>query len=103
MAIRVNCPHCQTVVSVRDESAGKSVRCKICEGNIRVPGVVTDSDAEFGVPAKASKRGKTKPAKTGTPLGVVFAMGCVGTLMLLNLWLLTGEDDLVWKLIWSGS
>ena len=100
MAIRVTCPACATSVSVRDEAAGKSVRCQVCQGSIRVPGVVTDSNGEFGVPQKASKSPKkTRSTRAGTPLGVVFAMACVGVLMLLNLWLLTGEDEPVWKLI----
>ena len=99
MAIRVNCPQCETAVSVRDDAAGKTVRCKVCQGSIRVPGAVTDSDGEFGAPEKARKKGKTKSTGAGTPLSVVFAMACVGVLMLLNLWLLTGGDEPVWKLI----
>ena len=104
VAIRVTCPQCQTTVSVRDETVGKWVRCKVCEGNIRVPAVVEDTDEEFGAPekvrsAKGRKNGKTKLPGSGTPIGVIFAMTCVGVLMLLNLWLLTGEDELVWKLI----
>ena len=100
MAIRVTCPECETAVSVRDEAVGKSVRCQVCQGSIRVPGVVTDSDGEFGAPEKARQSPKkTRSTRAGTPRGVVFAMACVGVLMLLNLWLLTGEDELVWKLI----
>jgi ribosomal protein S27E len=104
VAIRVNCPQCQTAASVRDEAAGKSVRCKVCEGSIRVPAAVEDTDEEFGAPERARsangrKSGKAKLAREGTPVGVIFAMACVGVLMLLNLWLLTGEDELVWKLI----
>ncbi len=100
MAIQVNCPHCETAASVRDESAGKSVRCKVCQGTIRVPAVVEDSADEFGVPEKARRKGKSKSKSgSGTPLGLVFAMACVGVLMLLNLWELASGDDLVWKLI----
>ena len=101
MSIRVTCPQCQTTVSVREEAAGKSVRCKVCQGSLRVPAALEDIEEEYGRPEQARKTSKTKSrsAKSGTPHGVVLAMSCVGVLMLLNLWELASDDGIVWKFI----
>jgi hypothetical protein len=64
-----------------------------------VPGVVTNSDEEFGTPARVPKKEKSKSTGAGTPVAVVAAMACVGVLMLLNLWELASNDEFVWKII----
>lgn len=37
MPIRITCPSCSAVLSVRDENAGRAVRCPKCDGVIPVP------------------------------------------------------------------
>lgn len=37
MPIRITCPSCSAVLSVRDENAGRAVKCPKCDGVIPVP------------------------------------------------------------------
>ena len=66
-----------------------------------MPTAVEDVDEEYGRPERARKTSKAKPksARSGRPVGVVSAMVCVGALMVLNLWELASDDELVWKFI----
>ena len=68
MAIRVQCPECDTVYQLKDELAGKSVRCKSCGGAIAVRAsrppedeyeVVPDDD-ELEDPVVRPGRGKSR-------------------------------------------
>lgn len=66
-----------------------------------MPSAVEDREEEYGRPERARKtsKAKSKSARSGTPPGVVLAMVCVGALMLLNLWELASDDEIVWKFI----
>lgn len=66
MAIRVQCPDCEAVYQLKDELAGKSVRCKSCGAivPVRASGppeekyeVVHDDESEFDDPVARPGRG----------------------------------------------
>lgn len=44
MAIEVSCRNCGEVFRVEDESAGKSVKCKVCGANVRISEVEFEED-----------------------------------------------------------
>jgi hypothetical protein len=59
MAIAVSCPACEHEVRVKDELAGRKIRCPKCQGAVSVP-----SPAETRTAAKAPAKASTrKPAE----------------------------------------
>ena len=77
--------------------SAKTVRCKTCQCPIKVtPESWTDKDQEPGIRKSRSTRSQFVDER---PYGILTAAACIGVLFLLNLWVLLGADDLVWKLI----
>ncbi len=69
MAIRVQCPECEAVYQLKEELAGKSVRCKSCGTTIPVRAsrtpeeeyeVVHDDEEEFAEPVARPGRGGSR-------------------------------------------
>ncbi|HEX2837544.1 MAG TPA: hypothetical protein VHN77_05405 [Phycisphaerales bacterium] len=56
--VRIMCPNlvCRKVLAVPESCRGKTVRCKTCSTNIRVPNRGTDA------PPAPAQQGKTKAA-----------------------------------------
>lgn len=76
MAIKVKCPECKKSLAVRDEFAGRRVRCKSCEAVLSVPMPKDDTDDPFDdlgdindfaggdeLPPKRSRNRSTKKTK----------------------------------------
>ncbi len=67
MPISVSCPDCFQEYSVKDELAGKKIRCKGCQGIIKVEaanGELDDiEDADGGEDEPASRKSRTSPAR----------------------------------------
>lgn len=91
MAISVECPACGQTYRLKDEMAGRKIRCKGCQTPIEVP--LAESDEEWGDaswPATGSGRGgasrKTKavPKKSGNGKSVLVAIGAVAGLVLIG-------------------
>jgi hypothetical protein len=109
MAISVSCPGCGKAYNVKDEAAGKSFRCKQCQGVVSVPAASAASgdpwddtgpgefpdqdpygDDEFGAPPAAPRRrtsGRTKSRRGGTEGGakdnlaiISLVLGCINLL-----------------------
>lgn len=59
MAIRVQCPHCNKFVSVKDELAGKRIKCPGCGEGYRVE---TEEDDSESAAVPASRREEESPA-----------------------------------------
>lgn len=76
MPISVSCPECFEEYTVKDSLAGKKVRCKACQGVIKVE-QPSEPDAELDdyetaeeVPARRkSRQSAAKPAKSGKSTG----------------------------------
>ena len=51
MPLRVECGGCDKTYTVKDELAGKKLRCKTCGATIPIPAAETDADDEFGFQA----------------------------------------------------
>src|SRR5215471_4283904 len=77
MSISVTCPNCETTLRVKDEAAGKKVRCKECQKVISVPaadgggGADWDGLPEPPPPPRPRRRG-TLRAKTVWAGGALF-------------------------------
>lgn len=73
MAIEVSCPGCRKSYRVKDELAGKAIRCRECQQTIRIPASAPEEQAEESLidpdPASASggsgslPRSRKKPAR----------------------------------------
>jgi hypothetical protein len=90
MAISVECSACGQTYRLKDEMAGRKIRCKACQTPIEVP--VAETEEEWGEtswPATGSGRGgasrKTKavPKKSGNSKSVLIVVGAVAGLVLL--------------------
>jgi hypothetical protein len=90
MAISVECSACGQTYRLKDEMAGRKIRCKACQTPIEVP--VAEVEEEWGEtswPATGSGRGgasrKTKavPKKSGNSKSVLIVVGAVAGLVLL--------------------
>jgi hypothetical protein len=67
MPIRVKCS-CGKELSVRDELAGKAVKCPACQAAVRIPSAGGGAPAKAGSPAKSAAPAKAaQPAKTAAP------------------------------------
>ena len=107
MAISVSCPGCGKAYNVKDEAAGKSFRCKQCQGVVSVPaasaasgdpwddidpGKIQDqsayADDEFAAPRRRTPgRTKSKSRSRGTEGGakdtlaiIALVIGCINLL-----------------------
>ncbi len=90
MAISVECSACGQSYRLKDEMAGRKIRCKGCQTPIEVP--LAESEEEWGEaswPAKGSGHGgasrKTKAVqkKSGSNKSLVVVIGSVAGLVLL--------------------
>ena len=112
MAIAISCGKCGKRYSVKEELAGKKIRCKECETLIAIPLPDNDDDPFGGMKLKSTgravddeeddddgedlrpvRRTKLKNKSTsrrnwrpsdGMPLGVILAISAVAILMALN-------------------
>ena len=112
MAIAISCGKCGKRYSVKDELAGKKIRCKECETLIAIPLPSDDDDLFGGVelkstgrsidedeeedddeesrPVRRSKAKKKSSARRnwrpsdGMPVGVILAITAIAILMVLN-------------------
>jgi len=66
MTISVSCPRCGKAYKVKDELAGKAIKCRDCEATVPIPGTAADSlgdDAFNDVPSELPpSRSKLTPA-----------------------------------------
>lgn len=97
MAISVQCPGCGRDYRVKDELAGKKIRCKDCETAIIIPTSDEDDDfadeppEELPTPAarpkkKAAKPAKKRPSSGGMSTGMKWVLGLLvagGVMVLL--------------------
>jgi hypothetical protein len=90
MAISVECSACGQSYRLKDEMAGRKIRCKACQTPIEVP--LSETEEEWGEtswPATGAGRGgasrKTKavPKKSGNGKSVLIVVGSVAGLVLL--------------------
>src|SRR5438045_9436384 len=100
MSIPVKCPECKVAYRVADEMAGRSIRCKDCDGRIEVPdadggrvGIQSRADAESRPgrrrtlddeePDDSPRRSKRRAGKRSNAttilliVGGALALGCV--------------------------
>jgi dienelactone hydrolase len=47
MSLTVDCPQCGKRYKVKDELAGKAIRCKECQATIRIPAAETDDEFSY--------------------------------------------------------
>jgi predicted Zn finger-like uncharacterized protein len=99
MSIEVICPECDTAHKVKDDAAGKKLRCKSCQKVISIPAAAADADAdpwdnldenEAGeelppivrpaAGAKKKKSGKSSKARStdGMPIPIMISIGING-------------------------
>jgi predicted Zn finger-like uncharacterized protein len=81
MAIRITCPACKTNNSIDDDLRGRKIRCRECDGVIRVPAGGPQDDEEH----RSANRNKRKPAKQGFPIVLAAIVGGAGVLLVLLL------------------
>lgn len=75
MSIEVICPSCDQVHKVKDEAAGKKLRCKGCQEVIPIPAASEPAEAdpwdtgdmEEPAPRQAPRQRKPQPAKAAKP------------------------------------
>ncbi|MBM4069262.1 MAG: hypothetical protein FJ271_09995 [Planctomycetes bacterium] len=63
MAIILACLECQERIKVRDESAGRKVRCPHCGATVPVPRTTADDDDDRRRPAREAVRSADRPAR----------------------------------------
>lgn len=106
MSIDVLCPTCDKSYKVKDEAAGKKLRCKACQTLIPIPEAVEEADPwdavdeqsqepwddeeEEAAPPPVVRAGKKKPAKAsrsggGMPVTIIVALCINGLLIAANL------------------
>lgn len=90
MAIKVTCDECSESFSVKDEAAGKRIKCKACGAAVSVPVKGDDDDwLDEVAPARpaAPRRGPARPAPRassgGVPAWLWIVLGGGGALILL--------------------
>lgn len=90
MAISVECAACGQTYRLKDEMAGRKIRCKACQTPIEVPLAETEEEwGETSWPAKGSGRGgasrkaKAVQTKSGNGKSVLVVIGAVAGLVLL--------------------
>lgn len=111
MSISVECPECQATYNVKDELAGKKIRCKKCEGVIRIPADEFDfgadefDDEEEEEAPRVVKKSKSKTTKKrtsrrsggGMPVAIIIAIICLVMMIgftLVNMFgTLSGENE----------
>ena len=90
MAISVECSACGQSYRLKDEMAGRKIRCKACQTPMEVP--LSESEEEWGEtswPATgagrggASQRTKAVPKKSGNRKSVLVVIGAVAGLVLI--------------------
>src|SRR5262249_7337106 len=89
MAIALTCSECEHVLKIKDELAGRKIKCPACGGVIAVPaGSKTTSAVAAGAPAKTSPtlendedRPRKKKKKKKTNKGLLVALGVAGLLL----------------------
>ncbi len=62
MPLKVQCQHCDSRLSVREELAGKQVKCPKCGQGIRIPAAAVAGTAEVPSPPKPKAKPQPKPA-----------------------------------------
>lgn len=75
MSIRAECPACGASYKLRDELAGKRVRCKECGDTFAVGGRARRAADEDAAPGRAS---------SGAPVALIIAGCVVGVLVLVG-------------------
>lgn len=106
MPIQVVCPKCDKAYKVKDESAGKKLRCKQCETVFPIPAAEEEGDPWDSLPEpdeddelpparrlppvqRKKPQTKAKRAKAssgdGVPVTIIVSMAICGLMMLLNL------------------
>src|SRR5438067_4470659 len=67
MPFQINCPHCDTLINLRDEQLGKGLRCVKCLKGFRAP---EDHGGEpVPLPDKPAKAGPATPTEVATAPG----------------------------------
>lgn len=83
MAIDTECKKCGETYRVKDELAGKKIRCKACSTVMLVPQLDEDEwdeevpEEELPPVRKSSKKAKRKPSSDGMPISIMLAAICV--------------------------
>lgn len=89
MTIDFHCPECQRSYRVKDEFAGRKLRCKQCQSAIEVPDIdpweIDDDFEEYDdpVPKKRKKRRKRKRSGNSIPVAIWIPLVLLGLLLLL--------------------
>lgn len=105
MAIEVICPSCDQVHKVKDDAAGKKLRCKGCQEVIPIPAAAAVEEADpwdtgemeepapRQAPRQAPRKSKAKAAKPerararssdGMPIPIMMSIGINGLFIALN-------------------
>jgi hypothetical protein len=114
MSLTVSCPDCGKKYKVKDELAGKAMRCRDCNGTIRIPAAETSDDefsydasemeadepqAEFPLAkpkAKSATKKKVSHSSSGSS-GWKWVVGILGGLAAVGLICCGGVSLVVWR------
>jgi uncharacterized protein YkwD len=92
--LRFKCPSCQSVLSGRDEQAGKIVTCPKCRQRMQTPRTTTQQTAQTAQSSNRTRRASSHK----TPHRPLIA-GCIFVVILL----MTGTGGTIWWLLSSPS
>lgn len=107
MAIKVHCDGCSTQFSVRDDLAGRSVRCKHCDSPIRVPKSrqsrtkPEENDSDDELPTRTKRRKAPRLSQSLNPVlewlrrrvtDVTIAVICIVVALVQAIYYLHAQD-----------
>src|SRR5437899_3224722 len=84
MTIALSCP-CGKNISVKDEAAGKQVRCPACRKALRIPSEeAAENVAASSVRGKPATPARPSRARTGLIVGAVAAIVLLGAFLIIH-------------------
>jgi hypothetical protein len=79
MPMHITCPSCNKTLNVRDELAGKRIKCPACTATLAVPApsAAPEKEPDVAEESRSRKRGKKRKSKSGKAAQPLFTLGSI--------------------------